>query len=738
MKRIGILLNRYDTYNSEIYRGAKAAVNETNNELVIFYGGYFDSNHDLATGVSPINKTVAYKFVNYASLDLLIIPLTTITQKWIDFREEFIKSFKCPVVVLGETKLNVNSMRFKNNAVYDAVSYMIEHGNRNHIAIISGYKHSFSGNIRVDYYKKALVDHQLEVNDDLILYCKNYTENNYDCIQPFLAKHPEIDAVMCVTDDLASCVYKVLDEMNKTIGDDVLVCGFDDNPDASNMNPPLASCNADPSYLAYRAILAGLDYLDDHKIFHISLDSHFIIRKSLNNYKSDHDDLYIKEFLNDCLENGDSDDYIASGLTYILFLNKLTYDSNVKIIVHEFYRYLIHIIRERSYSSHELKQLKKIVYNLITFENCHYVAPNVFLGMITEVVNVSAIYYPDDIAVLKDYIYEIYNQIILSYNGIVSVKTDDYRYDINILNELSKSVMSVNHQHYTLEQLELTLKSIYARNSRLISYNTPIEYHDDYQFEVPENIKVTIEMNNNVIKKEKNYQIATTDILNNMNGNIKILTSIYFSNTHYGIIITDTSFYSINKLEIINTQIGTSYHIMEMMKELNHLAAIDQLTKVYNRRGLYNKLEEVYNSNNQDMYLLMADIDNLKYINDFYGHNSGDAAIVAVADILKTVFKDGYIGRMGGDEYIVLFDNRDKILNTVEDQIKNSIDCFNAHHDYPFNVSFSYGISTFDRSLGSDAFNQATLNADQLMYEAKNKHKALLNKNNEYINKDLL
>jgi diguanylate cyclase (GGDEF)-like protein len=161
-----------------------------------------------------------------------------------------------------------------------------------------------------------------------------------------------------------------------------------------------------------------------------------------------------------------------------------------------------------------------------------------------------------------------------------------------------------------------------------------------------------------------------------------------------------------------------------MLKKLNHVAAIDQLTKVYNRRGIYDKIDELYStSKSQYIYLMMADIDNLKYINDYYGHNNGDIAIVAVADILKNIFKNGYIGRMGGDEYIVVFDNQDKVLNTIDNQIQQNLDRFNSFHQYPFNVSFSYGVSIFDKSLGADAFQKATMHADQLMYESKQKNK---------------
>ena len=69
------------------------------------------------------------------------------------------------------------------------------------------------------------------------------------------------------------------------------------------------------------------------------------------------------------------------------------------------------------------------------------------------------------------------------------------------------------------------------------------------------------------------------------------------------------------------------------------------------------------------MTLCCIDLDHFKYINDTYGHQAGDEALKAIANLLRKNFTEGFITRMGGDEFVVaLFNVNDR--NVVREQME--------------------------------------------------------------------
>lgn len=95
-----------------------------------------------------------------------------------------------------------------------------------------------------------------------------------------------------------------------------------------------------------------------------------------------------------------------------------------------------------------------------------------------------------------------------------------------------------------------------------------------------------------------------------------------------------------------------------LWSELRTLATRDDLTGVLNRRGMNEKLascEKAVKRRQSSASLLMVDLDRFKTINDRFGHAAGDAALVHIADIARTVLRDGdVLGRIGGDEFCIL------------------------------------------------------------------------------------
>src|SRR6056297_2302327 len=87
-------------------------------------------------------------------------------------------------------------------------------------------------------------------------------------------------------------------------------------------------------------------------------------------------------------------------------------------------------------------------------------------------------------------------------------------------------------------------------------------------------------------------------------------------------------------------------------EEIKRLSFYDQLTELYNRRYFENELKRLDKSRQLPIIIIVGDMDNLKNINDNYGHKKGDEFIKKTGDILNnSVRKENVVARIGGDEF---------------------------------------------------------------------------------------
>ena len=113
--------------------------------------------------------------------------------------------------------------------------------------------------------------------------------------------------------------------------------------------------------------------------------------------------------------------------------------------------------------------------------------------------------------------------------------------------------------------------------------------------------------------------------------------------------------------------------------------------------------------------VIYIDLDHLKYINDTYGHNAGDDYLKKAVNHLKSSFRTSdLIIRMGGDEFVaILLGCREDIAARI---MEKALSGFRQTNDTPYPCSFSYGISSVDKTRTlQDAIRQA----DEKMYAYK-------------------
>jgi len=157
-------------------------------------------------------------------------------------------------------------------------------------------------------------------------------------------------------------------------------------------------------------------------------------------------------------------------------------------------------------------------------------------------------------------------------------------------------------------------------------------------------------------------------------------------------------------------------------RELRYLALTDDLTCLFNRRGFFAAATQqlkLAQRNGQSQLLLFCDVDNLKKINDTYGHNEGDLALIRTADALEQSFRGSdIISRLGGDEFVALTSEtsnqtEEVILRRLEKNLKKS----NATESR-YGLSLSVGVARFDPKRAV-TLGELMVQADKAMYEKK-------------------
>lgn len=168
------------------------------------------------------------------------------------------------------------------------------------------------------------------------------------------------------------------------------------------------------------------------------------------------------------------------------------------------------------------------------------------------------------------------------------------------------------------------------------------------------------------------------------------------------------------------TSLILSSYITRYQKTQNSLSDLsnrDKLTNLYNRLFFDTELERLDKSRQFPISIIMSDMDNLKEVNDTFGHSTGDQLLKDVALLLSLSFRlEDIIARIGGDEFVVLLPTTDAPgVKIIIERMKNRIDAYNIKHsNLPIHISL--GVSTAE--LGDSLHSHLKI-ADDLMYADK-------------------
>ena len=169
-----------------------------------------------------------------------------------------------------------------------------------------------------------------------------------------------------------------------------------------------------------------------------------------------------------------------------------------------------------------------------------------------------------------------------------------------------------------------------------------------------------------------------------------------------------------------------SSKIIALSQKNEFLATIDPLTNLPNRRFTMNKLVTFKNelkNNNIPFVILLADVDNFKKINDQYGHDFGDEALIHLAKAFeKSIPQNAIASRWGGEEFLIVIPNAtvdegEQIAEKIHNLLKiSAVSLFSDS----INMTLSIGITSANAERSIDLDIKC---ADELLYKAKEQGK---------------
>lgn len=733
-----------DPFSNQLARGAMLAAERLDANLFIFPGKYVgvDLSVKEPEAKYEYQYNVLFSHAANAKLDHLIVAAGTIAYTCdVNKKKELLRSFgDTPLLSVSAEIEGYDFLQYDNRSgIIQAVDYLARQGKK-HIGMLYGVLSNSECAERYEAYLYALKKNGLEFKKSYaaasdISYCiKEEAEMLID-------SNPELDAVLCANDMMAAAVYDVLHEKDLRIGRDIAVVGFDDLPLASKLEPPLASVRADACLLGQRAVEKAVNYLNGIDDGCHYIDTQFIPRQS----SCGQPETFTPP---DTFFSGDSEEIIGSVLRYIsgspggYHVNPETADFIRRIICSLEESFIL-----KKTSEKDLRDIMDIVdayFNkeLVVNENAiriHALTDGAYNWTLSRCPDENIPY----LRQLYVYFYKRLNLYILancrkleeSYSDRIHfdnlVTRDTLFYNGNLSDSYARILKKLHHIGSDTSYIYTFEKPIINRSGDVFPED-PVWYFKGYAYGA-ETFTVPAEEQRMTCPQVFCNKYLAADRRHTM-----IAADLFSAELQYGMLLCEpetADFF--DELEFVTYQISSVLKTIELLKNqekmlaelhsrnlvLENISKIDELTGINNRRGFYLEAEELIGrpENNGKSYIVCyADMNDLKVVNDSYGHIEGDFSLNALARCMKYIFGDhAVVGRTGGDEFaaIVLKEVTGGTEELTE-RCRKIIEEINTTSGKPYRITMSMGLYECECENSYD-LKDALDKADDKLYEHK-------------------
>ena len=750
---IGLLVSGImDSFTESICRGVMQAAKMVDVDLVVLSGKYLDrdltQNREL---MYEYQFNTIFSYAQKENVDALVIAADcigcfTTKERMYEMMQQY---GDIPTVLVASKMEGYASVTYDNyTGIKEGLEYLIHELKCTKIGMIGGPEDNTDSKERKEAFLSVLKENGIPFSD------KMFVEGNLSrrCRESFcrlLDKNPDLEAVFCVNDDTALGLYDEMKKRGLQPGKDIQIFGYDDTILAAKAYPSLSSVKADPIALGANSLRMVFDMINGDKVESAVLPTQFVRRDSFRNVSYGDDDISIRQSEMEKID---------------------TYFDDI------FYRY------QHEYLQKEMRQLRTAFSNLIkklltAFEG-EGMQPELYMDiqvLLDEFLNHGGMQYADmeNLLIAFEKVYQVLKK---------GQSSPERKFELRDLFSIiyRKIIRAMDHQFGTMREVEekanysmkLFIRDMlqfekgndqsYAsvlgnldwmgiQNAYIYMLPKPMMHLFKENFVLPNELYLKVYIKDGRVhtvpalkQKKKVADIFNSAALGLEDPYTMVLLPLFSGEMLYGVILCDLTDQIFSNGEFMINQMSSAIKMILLLKSneqiqqqledslvilrennivLDTLSKSDGLTGILNRRGFYDAAEELKNrckETGKDALVVYVDMNNLKIINDRYGHEEGDFSLKLIGEILENVVRDkGIAGRIGGDEFacIMEYEGTDEGESVIK-KIYKEFKAYNQSSDKEYNVTVSAGgclLKPYDNLTLKDALTQA----DEKLYEVK-------------------
>ena len=750
---IGLVIDDIDNFfTHQAAIGAEQAAKALDANLFIFPGHYIGK-----TDSRYADKKYEYQYNTIFNLpaernvDIIYILEGLICSRAdFDTQTAFLKKMpKVPIVCLFSDFEGYHSVTFDNASGLNAsIDHLIEkHGCKN-IGFVSGPVTNRDARERLEIFKNALSAHNIPADENKIVY-GDFSMASEAVTRELLDKNGKLDAIVFANDSMAVGGYKALAERGLVPGKDIMVAGFDDDIFAVSLEPPLTTVEASSATLAYKAVLNAKNYINGSALRDMTVETHLVQRGSCGCEDFDID--VMCERFKITGSEIDAKEFTGEVTSYLFneFVDAGSVVDELEDFINAYKEFTISDNKAESVESLDSAYSRLLMTELFALSTREK-----FFNVLQTMQNVAL----RNVDSEKDHILinEVFSKYYrrLAFSGILpanSARRRDERMR-GVVNRqmgevfLLESGMDIPYQH-----LIGGLNGLGFSKSLLYLFQGKVKNKGAFNWMPPASILLkAIGEGDKVLTLPDEQQLLRTESIfenEHITGEGRrtmIVSPLFVGEDIYGFFVNELEVANTLSVSFVSSQLSVTLRSLFMMEEQNkakqslqmslerfirdntkleEIAQKDELTHLFNRRGFIanaeNVLEDPVNQGKVAI-LCYADMDNLKKVNDKYGHDDGDFSLITVAKVLIESFRESdVIGRIGGDEFVVLaVTGADCNVDKIKARINRVTKEFNDAAGKPYPIEMSAGIHKFTIQGKIDIYEIMNI-ADRLLYEEK-------------------
>ena len=753
-------------FSDAICEGALMAAKKIDANLFVLPAGIINvknkpSEEELLRYLYQYN--ILYSCPKSHSFDAVILEYGVITSLLEpEKKKEFLKEFgDIPILLMVGSEDGYHSITLDNKAgIKQAVQHLVQYHNCKKIGFVSGPKTNQDAIERLEAFKEAIKQYGLDDSERLITY-GDFTEFYPEITEEFIKANPDIEAIVYANDQMAVSGYEALRNMNLEPGKDILITGFDDSRFSIMMEPHFTSVKADTKEVAYRAVLACPDLVEG-KYVDEQIASKLVVRESCgcNNVN-------IAKRITENMQKLQKEEFI----TYLIdevaeeYFN-IFYDQSEKIaaidILKHYFGFCFGMlqpdgtlrIQEDELEAEYLKYIQLNEKGYISLETL-FLIDQIIYRYISSNSNdeKNCLLLTEKILILREnFASNLRTRILLT-------SEQDKTYG-KLLGNITRDMLQQQFRDESkrYETVILKLQRMGYASSYIYIYEKGIVNDGHSKWEMPEKLYLKGYHDRDTVNLYSDYEceVKFDEIFSDkyMPGDRRfdmLVLPLFSNEVQYGLLLIETELDSFSYAQQVASQVSVSMEAISIIREqneikkelevslaksvetnkiLDQMSRLDPMTGVTNRRGFFQTIQTIIKDKSnygKKAVALYADMDNLKIVNDEFGHDDGDFAIKTIARVLSESFDSSdVVGRMGGDEFAALaIVNEEDFPKKIRNKIQTAMKEFNEQSDKPYYVNISIGIYEFviDETVNIEqVFNKA--DAD-LYIEKKEKKKRI-------------